>query len=108
MSLNRFLGQYEQLSQLERGRIIGMMAAGWLKRRVARQLGRSDCVVRRCTGSSFTGASVSSRTLRRHLSERHLAPITGVALDDHPLTPPFEVVPSMRKLDCSGMEPGRL
>ncbi|GFW41568.1 transposable element Tcb2 transposase [Trichonephila clavipes] len=48
MPLRRFQRQYEQLSQFERGRIIGMMEAGWSARRVARQLGRSDCVVRRC------------------------------------------------------------
>ncbi|GFU11408.1 transposable element Tcb2 transposase [Trichonephila clavipes] len=47
MPLRRFRRQYEQLSQFERGRIIGMMEAGWLTRRVACQLGRSDCVVRR-------------------------------------------------------------
>ncbi|GFU73465.1 transposable element Tcb2 transposase [Trichonephila clavipes] len=44
MPLRRFRIQYEQLSQFERGRIIGMMEAGWSARRVARQLGRSDCV----------------------------------------------------------------
>ncbi|GFV70336.1 transposable element Tcb2 transposase [Trichonephila clavipes] len=44
MPLRRFRRQYEQLSQFEGGRIIGMMEA----RRVARQLGCSDCVVRRC------------------------------------------------------------
>ncbi|GFW37094.1 transposable element Tcb2 transposase [Trichonephila clavipes] len=48
MPLCRFRRQYEQLSQFERGRIIGMMEAGWSARRVARQLGHSDCVVRRC------------------------------------------------------------
>ncbi|GFW57735.1 uncharacterized protein TNCV_2926541 [Trichonephila clavipes] len=48
MSLRRFRRQYEQLSQFERGRIIGMLEDGWSARRVARQLGRSDCVVRRC------------------------------------------------------------
>ncbi|GFY00725.1 transposable element Tcb2 transposase [Trichonephila clavipes] len=48
MTLRRFRRQYEQLSQFERGRIISMMEAGWSARRVARQLGRSDCVVRRC------------------------------------------------------------
>ncbi|GFW56347.1 transposable element Tcb2 transposase [Trichonephila clavipes] len=48
MPLRRFRRQYEQLSQFERGRIIGVMDAGWSARRVARQLGRSDCVVRRC------------------------------------------------------------
>ncbi|GFX60490.1 uncharacterized protein TNCV_1182091 [Trichonephila clavipes] len=48
MQLRRFRRQYEQLSQFERGRIIGMMEIGWSARRVARQLGHSDCVVRRC------------------------------------------------------------
>ncbi|GFX01651.1 transposable element Tcb2 transposase [Trichonephila clavipes] len=48
MPLRRFCRQYEQLSQFERGRIIGMMEAGWSARRVAYQLGRSDCVVRKC------------------------------------------------------------
>ncbi|GFU32226.1 transposable element Tcb2 transposase [Trichonephila clavipes] len=47
MPLRRFRRQYEQLSQIERGRIIGMMEAGWSARRVARPLGSSDCVVRR-------------------------------------------------------------
>ncbi|GFV34651.1 transposable element Tcb2 transposase [Trichonephila clavipes] len=48
MPLRRFRIQYEQLSQFERGRIIGMMEAGWSARRVARQLSRSDYVLRRC------------------------------------------------------------
>ncbi|GFS54874.1 transposable element Tcb2 transposase [Trichonephila clavipes] len=48
MPLRRFRRQYEQLSQFERRRIIGMMEAGWSGRRIDRQLGRSDCVVRRC------------------------------------------------------------
>ncbi|GFS84030.1 uncharacterized protein TNCV_2364371 [Trichonephila clavipes] len=48
MPLRRFRRQYELLSQFERGRIIGMMEARWSARRVDRQLGRSDCVVRRC------------------------------------------------------------
>ncbi|GFU75247.1 transposable element Tcb2 transposase [Trichonephila clavipes] len=48
MPLRRFRRQYEQLSQFERWRIIGMMEAGWSVRRIARQLGCSDCVVRRC------------------------------------------------------------
>ncbi|GFS70074.1 transposable element Tcb1 transposase [Trichonephila clavipes] len=48
MPLSRFRRQYEQLSQFEKGKIIGMMEAGWSARRVARQLRRSDCVVRRC------------------------------------------------------------
>ncbi|GFT40598.1 transposable element Tcb2 transposase [Trichonephila clavipes] len=48
MSLRRFRRKYEQLSQFERGRIIVMIEVGWSARQVARQVGRSDCVVRRC------------------------------------------------------------
>ncbi|GFU10118.1 transposable element Tcb1 transposase [Trichonephila clavipes] len=48
MLLCRFRRQYEQLSQFERGRTIGMMKAGGSARRVAHQLGRSDCAERRC------------------------------------------------------------
>ncbi|GFT67780.1 uncharacterized protein TNCV_271691 [Trichonephila clavipes] len=44
MPLRQFRRQYEQLSQIERGRIIGMMEAGWSARQIARQLVRSDCV----------------------------------------------------------------
>ncbi|GFW61492.1 uncharacterized protein TNCV_347401 [Trichonephila clavipes] len=50
MPLRHFRRQYEQLLQFERGRIIDMMDAEWSARRVAGQLGRSDCVVRRCWG----------------------------------------------------------
>ncbi|GFX81389.1 uncharacterized protein TNCV_142391 [Trichonephila clavipes] len=35
-------------------------------------------------------------------------PITCTALDAHPSTPLFGVVPRTRKLDCSGIEPGLL
>ncbi|GFV71865.1 transposable element Tcb2 transposase [Trichonephila clavipes] len=48
MSLRHFRRQYEQLSQFERKRIFSMMEAEWSARRVARQLGHSDCAVRRC------------------------------------------------------------
>ncbi|GFW53250.1 transposable element Tcb2 transposase [Trichonephila clavipes] len=75
MPLRRFQRQYKQLLQFEKGRIIGMMEAGWSTRRVARCLGRFDCVP---TASSVTiqaqvapslEASVSSRTIRRRLAE---------------------------------------
>ncbi|GFX28165.1 transposable element Tcb2 transposase [Trichonephila clavipes] len=48
MPLRRSPRQYEQLSQFEKGRIIGMMEAGASVTRVASQLGRYHCVVRRC------------------------------------------------------------
>ncbi|GFV47884.1 transposable element Tcb2 transposase [Trichonephila clavipes] len=44
MPLRHFRRQYEPLSQFERRRIIGIMEVWWSARRVARQLGRSDCV----------------------------------------------------------------
>ncbi|GFT28176.1 transposable element Tcb2 transposase [Trichonephila clavipes] len=78
MPLRRFRRQYKQMSQFERGRIIGMMEAGWSARRVARQLGRFDCVP---TASSAAiqaqvapslWAPMFSRTIRRRLAEGHL------------------------------------
>ncbi|GFX47532.1 HTH_Tnp_Tc3_2 domain-containing protein [Trichonephila clavipes] len=54
------------------------------------------------------GAPVSSRTIRRCLAFGIAMPITCAALDAHPSMPAFEVVPRARKLDYSGMRPGRL
>ncbi|GFV83105.1 transposable element Tcb2 transposase [Trichonephila clavipes] len=76
MPLSRFQRQYEQLSQFERGRIIGMMEAGWSARRVARELGRSDRVVRRCwyqwiREMSLTRRPVSGRPRQTSLREDH-------------------------------------
>ncbi|GFT25848.1 transposable element Tcb1 transposase [Trichonephila clavipes] len=70
MSLRRFRKQDEQLSQFEKGRIIGMKEAGWSARRVAHQLGCFDC-------ATF-GIAV---------------PITCAAIDAYPSTPPFGLVP---------------
>ncbi|GFV85712.1 transposable element Tcb2 transposase [Trichonephila clavipes] len=61
-----------------RGGIIGIMGAGWSARRVSRQLGHSDCVVRRCWDQwiremSFTRGPGSGRprqTSRRE--DRHI------------------------------------
>ncbi|GFX64465.1 transposable element Tc1 transposase [Trichonephila clavipes] len=39
---------FPQLSEFERGLIIGMKTAGWLTRRVAGQVYRSECAVRNC------------------------------------------------------------
>lgn len=78
MPLRRHRRQYEQLSEFERGRIIGMMEAGWSARRVARQVGRSDFTVRRCWDqwteeTSFTrrpGSGRPRQTSRRE--DRHI------------------------------------
>ncbi|GFU55992.1 transposable element Tcb1 transposase [Trichonephila clavipes] len=40
--------QFSQLSEFERGLIIGMKTAGWSTRRVAGQVDRSECAVRYC------------------------------------------------------------
>ncbi|GFV28290.1 transposable element Tc1 transposase [Trichonephila clavipes] len=41
---------FSQLSEFERGLIIGMKTAGWSTRRVAGQVDRSECTVRNCWG----------------------------------------------------------
>ncbi|GFY19588.1 transposable element Tcb2 transposase [Trichonephila clavipes] len=61
MPLRRFRRQYKQLLQFERGRIIGMMEAGWSVRQVARQLGRSDYVVMKCWGQWIREMSFTRR-----------------------------------------------
>ncbi|GFV41531.1 uncharacterized protein TNCV_3626831 [Trichonephila clavipes] len=76
MPLLHFRRQYDQLSQFERGRIIGMMEAGRSARRVARQLGLSDCAVRRCWDQwiqemSFTRRPGSIRPLQTSRREDH-------------------------------------
>ncbi|GFX19479.1 transposable element Tcb2 transposase [Trichonephila clavipes] len=77
MPLRRFRRQYEQLSQFERGRIIGMMEDGWSARRVSHQLGHSDCVVR-CRDQwiremSFTRRPGSGHPRRTsHPEDRHI------------------------------------
>ncbi|GFU48662.1 transposable element Tcb1 transposase [Trichonephila clavipes] len=48
MPLRRHRWQYEQLTDFDRGRIIGLREAGWSNRRIGRHLGRSDMVVARC------------------------------------------------------------
>ncbi|GFU95861.1 HTH_Tnp_Tc3_2 domain-containing protein [Trichonephila clavipes] len=45
MPLRRNRRQYEQLTDFDRGRIIGLREAGWSNRRIGRHLGRSDMVV---------------------------------------------------------------
>ncbi|GFW73234.1 hypothetical protein TNCV_2798981 [Trichonephila clavipes] len=42
MPLRRNRRQYEQLTDFDRGRIIGLREAGWSNRRIGRHLGRSD------------------------------------------------------------------
>ncbi|GFV42834.1 transposable element Tc1 transposase [Trichonephila clavipes] len=45
MPLRRNRRQYEQLTDFDRGRIIGLREVGWSNRRIGRHLGRSDMAV---------------------------------------------------------------
>ncbi|GFU30296.1 HTH_Tnp_Tc3_2 domain-containing protein [Trichonephila clavipes] len=61
MPLRRNRRQYEQLTDFNRGRIIGLREAGWSYRRIGRHLGRSDMVVARCWQQWI--AEVPSKTI---------------------------------------------
>ncbi|GFU43595.1 uncharacterized protein TNCV_3728371 [Trichonephila clavipes] len=64
---------FSQLSEFERGLIIGMKTAGWSTRRVAGQVDRSECAVRNCweqwtregTHAWKTGSGATRKTTRR-------------------------------------------
>ncbi|GFY19730.1 transposable element Tcb1 transposase [Trichonephila clavipes] len=64
---------FSQLSEFERGLIIGMKTAGWSTRRVADQVDRSECTVRNCweqwtregTHARKTGSRATRKTTRR-------------------------------------------
>ncbi|GFX63250.1 transposable element Tcb1 transposase [Trichonephila clavipes] len=64
---------FSQLSEFERGLIIGMKTAGWSTRRVAGQVDHSECAVRNCweqwtregTHARKTGSGVTRKTTRR-------------------------------------------
>ncbi|GFV83859.1 transposable element Tc1 transposase [Trichonephila clavipes] len=61
MPLRRNWRQYEQLTDFDRGRIIGLREAGWSNRRIGRHLGRSDMVVARCWQQWITEGRVYRR-----------------------------------------------
>ncbi|GFW12965.1 uncharacterized protein TNCV_3328971 [Trichonephila clavipes] len=64
---------FSQLSEFERGLIIGMKTAGWSTRRVAGQVDRSECTVRNCweqwtregTHARKTGSGATRKTTWR-------------------------------------------
>ncbi|GFU79991.1 uncharacterized protein TNCV_578711 [Trichonephila clavipes] len=73
MSDKRARRHFSQLSEFERGLIIGMKTAGWSTRRVAGQVDRSECAVRNCweqwtqegTHAWKTGSGANRQTTRR-------------------------------------------
>ncbi|GFT42365.1 HTH_38 domain-containing protein [Trichonephila clavipes] len=58
MPLRRNRRQYEQLTDFDRGRIIGL---GWSNRRIGRHLGQSNMVVARCWQQWITEGRVYRR-----------------------------------------------
>ncbi|GFS89471.1 transposable element Tc1 transposase [Trichonephila clavipes] len=81
---------FSQLSEFERGLIIGMKTSGWSTRRVAGQVDRSECAVRNCweqwtregthvrktvtrsTIRADIGVAIVPQTISRHLAEANL------------------------------------
>ncbi|GFY24961.1 transposable element Tc1 transposase [Trichonephila clavipes] len=73
MPSKRARRHFTQLSEFERGLIIGMKTEGWLTHRVAGQVDRSECYVRNCweqwtregTHARKTGSGATRKTTRR-------------------------------------------
>ncbi|GFY33270.1 transposable element Tcb1 transposase [Trichonephila clavipes] len=73
MPSKRARRHFSQLSEFERGLIIGMKTAIWSTRRVAGQVDRSECAVRNCwqqwtregTHARKTGSGATKKTTRR-------------------------------------------
>ncbi|GFY19613.1 HTH_Tnp_Tc3_2 domain-containing protein [Trichonephila clavipes] len=106
MPLRRNRRQYEQLTDFDRGRIIGLREAGWSNRRIGRHLGRSDMVVARCWQQWITEGRVYRRGVSgrpRNTNDREdrairrvatLAPTTSLASIQRHLPPSRHPVPS--------------
>ena len=62
----RIRAHYKQISEFDRGRIIGLKEAGWTNRRIARHLSRSDATIRRC----WQGWIENGRVQRQDGSDR--------------------------------------
>ncbi|GFV84023.1 transposable element Tc1 transposase [Trichonephila clavipes] len=73
MPSKRSRRHFSQLSDFERGLIIGRKTAGWSTSRVAGQVDRSECAVRNCceqwtregTHARKTGSGATRKTTRR-------------------------------------------
>ncbi|GFX85949.1 uncharacterized protein TNCV_2473511 [Trichonephila clavipes] len=83
---------FSQLSEFERGLIIGMKTAGWLTHRVGGQMDRSECAIRNCweqwtregtqarktefgatrKTTKNVGVAIVQQTISRHIEEANL------------------------------------
>ncbi|GFV09727.1 transposable element Tcb2 transposase [Trichonephila clavipes] len=105
---------FSQLSEFERGLIIGMKTAGWLTRRVARQVDHSECAVRNCweqwtrevtrsTIRADVGVAIVPQTVFRHLDEANLKskrPFRALPLTPETSATTSTVVPSQINAEC--------
>ncbi|GFV60686.1 uncharacterized protein TNCV_4180221 [Trichonephila clavipes] len=80
---------FSQLSDFERGLIIGMKTAGWSTRRVAGQVDRSECAIRNCW-EQWTREGTHARKIgsveTRNTTRREDRRIVRQALVDHTVT----------------------
>ncbi|GFS74287.1 transposable element Tcb1 transposase [Trichonephila clavipes] len=84
MPLRRNRRQYEQLTDFDRGRIIGL--TGWSNRRIGRHLGRSDMVVARCWQQWITEGRVYRRggaKIHKETTVRSRRPLRRLPLTPH-------------------------
>ncbi|GFW75724.1 transposable element Tc1 transposase [Trichonephila clavipes] len=83
MPSTRARRHFSQLSEFERGLIIGMKTAGWSTHSVAGQVDRLECVFRNCweqwtrevtrsTIRADVGVAVVPQTISKHLAEANL------------------------------------
>ncbi|GFV71574.1 transposable element Tcb2 transposase [Trichonephila clavipes] len=94
---------FSQLSEFERGLIIGMKTAGWSKRRVAGQVDRSECAVRNCweqwtresTHARKTGSGANQEENEERGSKDHAESTCGPHSDS------FNDTSRRRRSNCS-------
>ncbi|GFV26326.1 transposable element Tcb2 transposase [Trichonephila clavipes] len=78
MPLRRNRRQYEQLTDFDRGRIIGLREAGWSNRRIGRHLGR-NMVVARCWQQWITKVECTVAERPRNTNDREVRAIRRVS-----------------------------
>ncbi|GFT90743.1 transposable element Tcb2 transposase [Trichonephila clavipes] len=94
---------FSQLSEFERGLIIGIKTAGWSTRRVAGQVDRSECAVRNCweqwtregTHARKTGSGATRKTTRGEDQKDRAASTCG------PHSDTFNDTSRRRRSNCS-------
>ncbi|GFX88387.1 transposable element Tcb2 transposase [Trichonephila clavipes] len=94
---------FSQLSEFEKGLIIGMKTSGWSPHRVAGQVDRSECAVRNCweqwtregTHVQKTRSGATRNTTKREDPKDHAASTCGPHSDS------FNYTSRRRRSNCS-------